>query len=763
MKLHFYAATTLCLCVALVQTAGQAQQDPAFFPLEPADTSSPRATLNSFIDACNELYNLASQQGTSTDFATTFLPTTERILDCLDLSGLPPELSETVGVESAVYLKEVLDRVALPPDAEIPVPGETADSPALTRWQIPHTRIEIVLVTEGSRQGQYLFSVDTVRRAARFYSAAKQLPYRSDGPVISLGFQERYAALTKRQPTLASDTSSPRGTLTLFLNTMDEVDEIIRSNRYIHRTGPELQAKAMQIMSCLDLSELPDYAREEYAIEAAVCLKEILDRIPVPPVEEIPGPENIEGVATGEQVLRWQIPNSRITIAKVIEGEHRGAYLFSSATVSRAAALYEEIKEQPYRTEGRPVSEGLHDWWLTAPGDPNMAVWVEQLPDWFRHRVFELAVWQWTGLLLAMCAGLGLMAIVYRIGRIRSGRIRERGALRYWGTLVFAVVAMLVPLAFKYVVWEYLTIRGSTLYIVNFIADLVFLLSLIVVIIAITNRLADSVVAVRTVQADGLDASLIRILCRMLGIIAAIVVFLEGGRYLGFPLATLLASAGIGGLAIALSAQGMIKGLFGTVMILLDKPYRVGERIVAKGQDGVVEEIGLRSTKLRAFLTNHVVSIPNDQMADAEIENIGKRKHIRRMSNIHIPLDTSMEKVERAVAAVRAALADHEGMDPEFPPQVYFNEFNPDSFNIQIIYWYTPPDLWSYYAACEKLNFDIFRAFEEYGVQFSLPVRHSYWKEDSRQGPLEINVVNEQARSDKSDSQPTGSTFPNAE
>ena len=82
---------------------------------------------------------------------------------------------------------------------------------------------------------------------------------------------------------------------------------------------------------------------------------------------------------------------------------------------------------------------------------------------------------------------------------------------------------------------------------------------------------------------------------------AATIVFLEGGRYLGFPLTTLLASAGIGGLAIAFSAQGMIRGLFGTVTILLDRPFHVGDRIVVKGQDGFVEEIGLRSTKIREF------------------------------------------------------------------------------------------------------------------------------------------------------------------
>ncbi len=309
-------------------------------------------------------------------------------------------------------------------------------------------------------------------------------------------------------------------------------------------------------------------------------------------------------------------------------------------------------------------------------------------------------------------------------------------------TLGFPLVAILIPIGFKHFVWEYLTVRGTALYVINFCADVAFLMGFLGLIVGGSSRIAESIIALPKISPQGLDANLIRIIFRVLGIAAAVIVFLEGGRYLGFPITTLIASAGIGGLAIALSAQGLIRGLFGTVTVLLDKPYRVGERIIAKGQDGVVEEIGLRSTKIRAFLTNHLISIPNDQMADTEIENVGKRKHIRRMTDLHIPLDTPREKIEQAIACTRAALENHEGMDPEFPPRVYFTEFNPDSFNIRFIYWYTPPDLWQYYAFSEKLNLEIFKAFEERGIQFSLPLRHTYWKHDDEQGPLEVVLEN---------------------
>ena len=211
---------------------------------------------------------------------------------------------------------------------------------------------------------------------------------------------------------------------------------------------------------------------------------------------------------------------------------------------------------------------------------------------------------------------------------------------------------------------------------------------------------------------------------------------------LGFPITTLIASAGIGGLAVALSAQGLMKGLFGTVTILMDRPFRVGERIVVKGYDGFVEEIGLRSTKIRA-LSNHVISIPNDQIAEADIENIGKREHILRTGDLRIPLDTPREKIEAAVACVRTILDNHEGMDPDFPPRVYFTEFAAEAFEIRFMFWFAPPDRWTFHAYSEKVNFEIFRAFEQHGIQFSLPFRHTYWKHDDEQGPLEVAIRSE--------------------
>jgi MscS family membrane protein len=180
-------------------------------------------------------------------------------------------------------------------------------------------------------------------------------------------------------------------------------------------------------------------------------------------------------------------------------------------------------------------------------------------------------------------------------------------------------------------------------------------------------------------------------------------------------------------------------------MLMGDKPFRVGERIVFAAYDGVVEDIGLRSTRVR-LLTGHQVTVPNDELSRSHIENVGRRPHIRRKGELFFPLDTPCEKIEKAVAIVREKLENHEGMDPDYPPRVFFVDFGPNAFSIQFFYWYAPPDFWKFRAFGEKLNFEIFQAFEAEKIQFSMPFRHTFWKHDTKQGPLDVKLLNDDAQ-----------------
>ncbi len=207
------------------------------------------------------------------------------------------------------------------------------------------------------------------------------------------------------------------------------------------------------------------------------------------------------------------------------------------------------------------------------------------------------------------------------------------------------------------------------------------------------------------------------------------------------PITSILAGLGVGGLAVALAGQETIKNFFGSLVLLADKPFELSDRVVIDGHDGTVETVGFRSTRVRT-LEGNLVTIPNGELANKTILNIGKRPHIRRVANFTITYDTPPEKVERAVAIVKELLVDHEGMDPAFPPRVFFNEFNDVSLNLVAIYWYRPPDWWRYCAFTERFNLEVFRRFGEEGIDFAFPTQTVYLAGDPAR-PLTVGVRRE--------------------
>lgn len=195
-----------------------------------------------------------------------------------------------------------------------------------------------------------------------------------------------------------------------------------------------------------------------------------------------------------------------------------------------------------------------------------------------------------------------------------------------------------------------------------------------------------------------------------------------------------LAGLGIAGLAVSLAAQDSIKNLFGSITVLLDKPFAVGDRIQFAGADGFVEEIGFRSTKLRTF-TGHLVTIPNMKFIDGTVENVSARPFIRRAMDVTITYDTSSEKIDEAVQIVKGILDSpdmQEAFDMEArPPRVFFNDLNADSLNISVAYWYflsveKGHDWWTYMAHAQEFNRRLFRAFGEAKIDFAFPTQTLY-------------------------------------
>jgi len=195
----------------------------------------------------------------------------------------------------------------------------------------------------------------------------------------------------------------------------------------------------------------------------------------------------------------------------------------------------------------------------------------------------------------------------------------------------------------------------------------------------------------------------------------------------GYNIGAIITGLGIGGLAVALAAKDTIANMFGSLVILFDRPFRIGDWIKTSSTEGIVEDIGFRSTKIRTF-ENSLVSVPNSQIANQPVENFTLRKRRRIKFTIGVTYSTPPEKLKAAVNRIRTMLKEHPGLY-KGTMLVYFTEFADSSLNI-FVYCFTNTTNWEEYLAIrEEINFRIIDIMEELGIEFAFPSMSVYLKQ----------------------------------
>ena len=210
-----------------------------------------------------------------------------------------------------------------------------------------------------------------------------------------------------------------------------------------------------------------------------------------------------------------------------------------------------------------------------------------------------------------------------------------------------------------------------------------------------------------------------------------------------------LAGLGIAGLAVTLAAQDSIKNLFGSITVLFDKPFKVGDRIIFDGHEGSVIDVGFRSTKV-STLKGPVVTIPNARIVDGSVVNVSRRPNLLRIIDIGVTYDTPPEKLQLGLHLLREILADPEiatGFDLEkFPPRVFFEGYAAANLNIRVWYWWNAPaDWWGYMAHSERFNFKLLEAFNNAGIEFAFPTQTLYLAGDPNR-PLGVGIESRNAK-----------------
>ena len=248
-------------------------------------------------------------------------------------------------------------------------------------------------------------------------------------------------------------------------------------------------------------------------------------------------------------------------------------------------------------------------------------------------------------------------------------------------------------------------------------------------------KLLDAVF-LRFFSLNGKNTSMDELAVRVIGRVIQILVIMFTFFFLcenvfGINVTAILAGAGVIGLGIAFAAQDTIANFFGSLMIIIDRPFKVNDYIRIDGREGTVERVGLRSTGIRTP-DGFLVTIPNKTTANVTIEDVSCRPTIKRIMTLGLVYDTPPEKLERAVAVLHEILDHHESVDPQFPPRIHFVEFAACSLNIQVVLWYNTTAYWQGLDWTDEINRTILKRFNEEGLEFAFPTSTTYLAYDSK-------------------------------
>ncbi|MDQ6950841.1 MAG: mechanosensitive ion channel family protein [Mariprofundales bacterium] len=225
-----------------------------------------------------------------------------------------------------------------------------------------------------------------------------------------------------------------------------------------------------------------------------------------------------------------------------------------------------------------------------------------------------------------------------------------------------------------------------------------------------------------------LDGQLIPFVAKTLRLLLIVTSVLMVAQNMGYSVSGLITSLGIGGIAVAMAAKDTVANVFGSIMILVDRPFTVGDWIKTKEFEGVVEDVGFRSTQIRTF-GKTLVNVPNSLLANMVIDNINARPKRRIKMRIGLTYDTSTTQIEQAIAGIEQILRTHPGVDQGYS-LVKFDQFEASSLSI-FLYYFSASTVWEEYLQVrQEVNLQIMHLLESLTINFAFPSRTIYLKQD---------------------------------
>jgi len=648
---------------SVVVRAQEAEKPPASQPTMETLLASPRSAIKTFLIAVQD-------KGA------------DRVAACLDLSQIDEERRAQQGEELASLLKELIDhrlpKIKLEIYSEDPEYRNENDRHELalttTTSEDRQEKGEIVLAR--GADGLWRFSAETVAAIPSLYKPLQTQPA---------------ATQPAAEPGVPQHLSSARATMRTFLETMS-------------KDPPNIE-RAMQ---CLDLSGIETVLRNERGPEAARLLKDIID---------LTGQVVLETISKepeGGPYLFHSYNKGDILVARIEEGEHVGQWRFTKETIANLENIVGEALEKGEQGGVDVESVGMSQTVATRK-------WI---PKWLWDEFLSVAYWQWLGLFLLIVLGFVVDIAVRMVLRTAiNAQMRQRDLsiglpelnryLRPVGLVVMGTV------------WwkgqQFLLLPQELGRFLSPAAQFVAAMAAVWSIYRVVDLFCGYLAARARKTESKYDDLLVPMLRKSLKIIVSVMGLAFLTETFDWPLSKVLAGLGIGGLAFGFAARETIQNFFGSLTVLLDRPFQIGDWIKVEGVEGTVESVGFRSTRVRTFY-NSLITVPNIAMLTAKVDNMGARRYRRIKAMLSLTYDTPPEKIDAFCEGIRALIRRHPYTRKDYY-HVYFNQFADASLNVLLYCFHECPDWATELRERHRLFNDILRLAQRIGVEFAFPTQ----------------------------------------
>ena len=348
---------------------------------------------------------------------------------------------------------------------------------------------------------------------------------------------------------------------------------------------------------------------------------------------------------------------------------------------------------------------------------------LELLPPVVERSFLGFTLWQLIGLLLLAAIAWGAQQLLKFFFRGFLLRFASRRA--NWAEEELAAAAL--PASWLASVWVFHRFLADLRFpvLVNQTLNVFLDLALAAIAVWFAFRAIEAFSArLETMAAKtetSVDDHLVPLARTTLRVGAVIVAFLLIAQSQGYSVTTLIAGLGLGGLAIALAAQDTLANVLGSLAIVSDRPFQVGDWVLVDGHEGTVERVGLRSTRVRTFYDS-VVSVPNRKVANSVVDNMGQRKFRRMKHMLALRYDTDPDRIQTFVDGIRGLILKNPAMRHDYF-EIHLNRFADSSVDVLVYCFFRVPD-W-HAELTERHNFllSILRLAKEIGVEFAFPTR----------------------------------------